>query len=98
VEAQPAQVRQDRRLGAKAIAGLVEVIDAQQPLPPLEPSHQPAQQGRAEVAMVQGARGGGGKAATMAPIAPCDPRRDQLADVGRQQDDGISQGRGPKWA
>jgi hypothetical protein len=52
VEAQPIQVRQDRRLGAGAVAGLVEVVDAQQPLPPLEAGHQPAQQRRPQVAVV----------------------------------------------
>ena len=61
-EAEPAEVVEDRGLGTGPVAGGVEIVNAEQPLPTPEPGVKPAEQGGAEIAAVQRAGGGGGEA------------------------------------
>jgi hypothetical protein len=70
VQAEPGQVSLNRLDGAGAIAGCVEIVVAQQPLPAGEPGLQPAEQGGAQVAAMQrpGGRGGKPAAITLIPL------------------------------
>jgi len=71
VEPKPAQIIQDRGFRVRAVARRIEIVDAKEPLPPLQAGDQPREQGCAQVAQVQGPRGGRGIATTV--VLPAQP-------------------------
>ena len=74
---QPTQVLLDAGFRAGAVARRIEIVDAQQPLPTLEPRDQPGQQGRAQIAQMQPPRRRGG-------IATTARRCPQISNLGLQ--------------
>jgi hypothetical protein len=67
-----------------AVAGAVQVVNAQQPLAALAASVKPANQGGAEVAEMQGPGRGRGKPTSVAPHSPFNALLKQGLQVIRQ--------------
>ena len=84
-QAQPTQIRQDCGLGPGAVARGVEIINAQQPLPAPKPGVQPAEQGCAQIAAVQGAGGGRGETAPIAQLTPAHAGLQQELEMAGQR-------------
>ena len=68
LQAQEAEITENRRLGARPVAGGVEIVDPQEPFAALQARDQPGQQRCAQVAQMQRAGGRGGVATAPLPL------------------------------